>query len=71
MSAPLADRLRPAELDNMVGQRHLLAPGKVLRRIIESDEIPSMIFWAKPPWPASLPARPSAGCTGSTAPPQA
>lgn len=45
MSAPLADRLRPAELDNMVGQRHLLAPGKVLRRIIESGEIPNLIFY--------------------------
>ena len=45
MHAPLADRLRPKTLDEMVGQQHLLAPGKVLRRIIESGEIPNLIFY--------------------------
>ena len=45
---PLAARLRPETLDEFAGQRHLLGPGKVLRRIIESDEIPSMIFWGPP-----------------------
>ncbi len=45
MSAPLADRLRPQNLDDLVGQRHLLGEGKVLRRIIESGEIPNMVFY--------------------------
>ncbi|MCM1335697.1 MAG: replication-associated recombination protein A [Eubacterium sp.] len=42
---PLADRIRPKTLDEVVGQAHLLAPGKPLRRIIESGEIPNMIFY--------------------------
>ncbi len=45
MSAPLADRLRPKSLDDLVGQRHLLGKGKALRRIIESGEIPNMVFY--------------------------
>ncbi len=45
---PLAARLRPDTLDEVVGQRHLLGPGKLLRRIIESDAISSMIFWGPP-----------------------
>ena len=45
MSAPLADRLRPKTLDDLVGQRHLLGRGKSLRRIIESGEIPNMVFY--------------------------
>lgn len=45
MSAPLADRLRPDTLDEVVGQRHLLAPGKALRSIIESGEIPNLVFY--------------------------
>ena len=43
--APLADRLRPATLDDMVGQQHLLGKSAVLRRIIESGEVPNMIFY--------------------------
>ncbi len=46
--APLADRMRPRSLDEFVGQAHLLGPGKVLRRAIERDEIPSMILWGPP-----------------------
>ena len=42
---PLADRLRPASLEDVVGQRHLLGEGKVLRRLIESGKIPNMIFY--------------------------
>lgn len=42
---PLADRLRPQTLDEVVGQRALLAPGAVLRRVIESGRIPNMIFY--------------------------
>lgn len=45
MSAPLADRLRPQTLDEIVGQRHLLGEGKALRRIIESSHIPNMVFY--------------------------
>ena len=45
---PLAARLRPRDLDEYCGQEHLLGPGKVLRRLIESDKIGSMIFWGPP-----------------------
>ena len=45
MSAPLADRLRPITLDDLVGQRHLLGKDKPLRRIIESGKIPNIIFY--------------------------
>ena len=45
MKAPLAERLRPKSVDEMVSQRHLLAPGKALRRIIESGEIPNLVFY--------------------------
>ena len=45
---PLAARLRPRTLEEFVGQKHLLGEGKVLRRLIESDRIGSMIFWGPP-----------------------
>lgn len=45
---PLAARMRPKTLEDFAGQEHLTAPGKVLRRIIDSDKIPSMIFWGPP-----------------------
>lgn len=45
---PLADRLRPKSLEEYVGQTHLLGPGKMLRRLIEQDQISSMIFWGPP-----------------------
>ena len=45
---PLPARLRPQTLDEIVGQRHLLGEGKVLRRIIEQDAVSSMIFWGPP-----------------------
>jgi putative ATPase len=45
---PLAARMRPRRLDEIVGQDHLIAPGHVLRRAIEADRIPSMIFWGPP-----------------------
>ncbi len=48
MSSPLADRLRPKTLDEMVGQTHLLASGKPLRNIIESGELPNMVFYGPP-----------------------
>lgn len=45
MKKPLADRFRPSSLDDIVGQKHLLADGKPLRRIIESGEVPNLIFY--------------------------
>ncbi len=48
ISQPLAARLRPETLDEYVGQAHLLGKDKVLRKIIESDNISSMIFWGPP-----------------------
>ncbi len=45
MNAPLAERLRPKTVDEMVGQTHLLSKGKALRNIIESGEIPSLVFY--------------------------
>ena len=45
MASPLADRLRPQKLDEVVGQKHLLGEGKPLRRIIESGETPNLIFY--------------------------
>ena len=45
MNSPLADRVRPGNIDEVSGQRHLLGEGKILRRIIESGEIPNLIFY--------------------------
>ena len=46
--APLAERLRPQNLDEFAGQEHLISKGKVLRRMIEGDLVSSMIFWGPP-----------------------
>jgi putative ATPase len=46
--APLADRLRPTTLDDVVGQDHLLAQGAPLRALIETDRLSSVIFWGPP-----------------------
>ena len=43
MSAPLASRLRPTSLEDYIGQEHLLGKGKILRQMIEKDQIPSMV----------------------------
>lgn len=48
ISQPLAARLRPRNLEEYVGQTHLLGEGKILRRLIESDNLSSMIFWGPP-----------------------
>jgi putative ATPase len=47
-SAPLATRMRPRTLDEFVGQEHILGPGKLLRRAIEADRLPSVIFSGPP-----------------------
>ena len=48
MLAPLPERLRPKTIAEFVGQQHLIGEGKVLRKLIESGNIPSMIFWGPP-----------------------
>lgn len=45
---PLASRMRPTSLDNFVGQKHLVGEGKPIRKLIESDQLLSMIFWGPP-----------------------
>lgn len=45
LTAPLASRMRPDSLENYIGQKHLLGKGKVLRQILERDQVSSMIFW--------------------------
>ena len=47
-SEPLASRMRPRNLDEFVGQTHLLGEGKILRKMIMDDNISSMIFWGPP-----------------------
>jgi len=47
-AAPLATRMRPRSLDEFVGQEHILGPGKLLRRAIEADRLPSVIFSGPP-----------------------
>jgi putative ATPase len=48
MSAPLAERMRPRTLDDLVGQEHLTGKGSILRTAIENGTIPSMILWGPP-----------------------
>ena len=48
MAQPLASRIRPNNLDDFVGQKHLVGENKILRRLIEGDKITSMIFWGPP-----------------------
>jgi putative ATPase len=48
MSVPLAEQLRPKTLDEFLGQEHLVGKNSILRKIIESGTIPSMIFWGPP-----------------------
>ena len=52
---PLAARLRPRSLEEFVGQEHLLGEGKVLRGLIDRDQVSSMIFWGPP---GAIPAPP-------------
>ena len=45
---PLADRLRPKNIEDMVGQSHIIGEGKVLNKIIKNNSIPNMIFYGPP-----------------------
>lgn len=47
-ATPLADRMRPKQLDDFVGQEHLIGAGRILRQAIAKDELVSMIFWGPP-----------------------
>src|SRR5919112_3145217 len=47
-TAPLAERMRPQTLDDLVGQEHLAGKGSILRTAIENGKIPSMILWGPP-----------------------
>ena len=64
-NVPLAERLRPHALDEMVGQQHLLGPGKILRRLIETDQVTSLIFWGPPGTGKTTLAQVIAGSTRS------
>ena len=45
---PLASRMRPLTLEEFVGQKHLIGEGKILRKMIDTDNVTSMIFWGPP-----------------------
>ena len=47
-NTPLADRVRPQNLSEFVGQNDLIGPGKILRELIEKDRVPSLILWGPP-----------------------
>ncbi|GMV45553.1 MAG: ATPase AAA [Pseudomonadota bacterium] len=64
-TAPLAERLRPQRLDDMIGQPQLLAPGRPLRVAFESGRVPSMILWGPPGTGKTTLARLLAGATGA------
>ena len=66
MYRPLADEIRPQTLDEMVGQRHILGSGGMLRRIVDSGRIPNMIFYGPSGTGKTTAARIIANCTNRT-----
>ena len=63
--APLAERMRPRSISEYLGQGHLIGEGKLLRRLIESDRLTSLIFWGPPGSGKTTLARIIAGATKS------
>src|SRR3972149_3543078 len=63
--APLAARMRPRTLDEFVGQEHIVGEGRLLRKAIEADEVPSMVLWGPPGSGKTTLARIVAGLTQS------
>ena len=64
-AAPLAQRLRPSELDGFVGQEQVIGPGRALRLAIEADRVPSLVLYGPPGTGKTTLARIVAGATGS------
>jgi len=64
-SHPLAERMRPRRLADVVGQEHVLGPGTALRRAIEADKLPSLLLWGPPGTGKTTVARVIAGSTGA------
>ncbi len=64
-NTPLAERMRPQKLDDVVGQQHLLGSGKLLRQLIETDQLTSIIFWGPPGTGKTTLGRVIANCTKS------
>ena len=64
-AAPLAERMRPRSLSEVVGQKALLSEGRFLRQVIDQDQVPSLIFWGPPGVGKTTIARVIAGATGA------
>ena len=64
-AAPLAERMRPRSLSEVVGQKALLSQGRFLRQVIDQDQVPSLIFWGPPGVGKTTIARVISGATGA------